>query len=203
MRSASNLLITAIIAAVAFCVLVPSGVHAQCANDNILTGTAITPTCPGTTAVPCVQGGQYVLVNVVTGNQYTFSTCTGAAWDTQITLYNNAGGGSLGYNDDFCGLQSSVTWNASFSGQLRVLIDQFSCSSEATCASLSITCAAGPPPLTNDDPCGAIPLTVNSQCAFTTYSNAGASNSAMTPAPGCGAFHPACRQAGRPARNQR
>ena len=62
--------------------------------------------CIGTTNVPCVQGGQYALINVVTGNTYTFSTC-GASFDTQITLYNNAGGGSLGYNDDFCGLQST------------------------------------------------------------------------------------------------
>ena len=180
--------ISALFLAMAVAGLAPSGTRAQCGNDNVLTGAAITPTCPGTTSVPCVQGGQYALVNVVAGNQYTFSTCGGAAWDTQITLYNNAGGGSLGYNDDFCGLQSSVTWIASFSGQLRVLVDQFYCTSVSTCAALTITCAAGPPPLTNNDPCGAIPLTVTSQCAFTTFSNNGASNSTMTPAPGCGAF---------------
>lgn len=129
-----------------------------------------------------------MLVNVIAGNQYTFSTCGGATWDTQITLFNNAGGASLGYNDDFCGLQSTVTWTASFTGQLRVLMDQYFCTSNAVCAALTITCAAGPPPLTNNEPCGAIPVTLTSQCAFTTYTNVGATNSTITPAPACGFF---------------
>lgn len=115
----------------------------QCANNNVLTGAAITPACPGTTNVPCVQGGQYALVNVVSGNTYTFSTCA-AAFDTEITLYNNAGGGSLGYNDDACGLQSTVVWTATFTGQLRVLVDAFPCLNNTTCAPLSITCSAPP-----------------------------------------------------------
>jgi hypothetical protein len=161
--------------------------HAQCANDNTLTGATVTPPCPGSTTVPCLQGGQYALVNVIAGNQYTFSTC-GATWDTQITLYNNSGGGSLGYNDDFCGLQSTVSWTASFTGQLRVLVDRYVCTNNAVCAPLTITCAAGPPPLTNNDPCGAIPVSVTSQCAFTTYTNVGASNSTTTPTPACGLF---------------
>lgn len=115
----------------------------QCANNNVLTGAAVTPACPGTTNVPCVQGGQYALVNVVAGNTYTFSTCA-ATFDTEITLYNNAGGGSLGYNDDACGLQSTVVWPATFTGQLRVLVDAFPCLNNTTCAPLSITCAAPP-----------------------------------------------------------
>lgn len=126
------------------CALFVSAIgKAQCPNDNALTGTAITPTCPGTTNVPCVQGGQYALVNVVAGNTYTFSTCA-ATFDTQITLYNNAGGGSLGFNDDACGLQSTVTWVATFTGQLRVLVDQFYCATNATCAPLQIVCTAPP-----------------------------------------------------------
>ncbi|MCB0783586.1 MAG: hypothetical protein KDC02_05025, partial [Flavobacteriales bacterium] len=91
-------------------------VFPQCGNDNVQTGTAVTPNCPGTTTISCVQGGQYALVNVVAGNTYTFSTC-GATFDTQITLYNNTGGPSIGYNDDACGLQSTVTWTATFTGQ--------------------------------------------------------------------------------------
>ena len=78
---------------------------AQCTNNNtLLAGGAITPSCPGTTTVPCITGGQYALVNVTNGRVYTFSTC-GAIFDTQITLFNNSGGGSLAYNDDspYCG----------------------------------------------------------------------------------------------------
>ncbi|MCB0793740.1 MAG: hypothetical protein KDB88_03300 [Flavobacteriales bacterium] len=116
----------------------------QCANNNTLTGTAVTPNCPGTTTVTCVQGGQYALINVVAGNTYTFSTC-GAGFDTQITLYNNTGGGALGYNDDACGLQSTVTWVATFTGQLRVLVDLYNCLTNTTCAPVQITCATPPP----------------------------------------------------------
>ncbi|MCC6937073.1 MAG: T9SS type A sorting domain-containing protein [Flavobacteriales bacterium] len=115
----------------------------QCTNNNTLTGTAVTPNCPGTTNIPCVQGGQYALINVVAGNTYTFSTC-GATWDTQITLFNNAGGGSLGFNDDACGLQSTVTWTSNFTGQLRVLIDQYGCLDNTTCAPVVITCVTPP-----------------------------------------------------------
>ena len=117
--------------------------HGQCPNDNTLTGTAVNPSCPGSTTVSCVQGGQYALVNVVAGNTYTFSTCA-ATFDTQITLYNNTGGGALGYNDDACGLQSSVTWLAPWTGQVRVLVDRYSCANQATCAPLVIICT--PPP---------------------------------------------------------
>lgn len=119
-------------------------VLSQCANNNTLLNVAATPSCPGSMNVNCVNGGQYVLVNVVAGNTYTFSTCGGANWDTQITLYNNAGGGSLGYNDDACGLQSSVTWVATFTGQLRVLVDRYNCLNHNACSTLNIQCT--PPP---------------------------------------------------------
>ncbi|MBK8500616.1 MAG: hypothetical protein IPL52_17785 [Flavobacteriales bacterium] len=115
----------------------------QCTNNNTLTGAAVTPNCPGSTNIPCVQGGQYALINVVNGNTYTFSTC-GATWDTQITLYNNAGGGSIGYNDDACGLQSTVTWTATFTGQLRVLVDEYNCANNTICSPLNITFKAPP-----------------------------------------------------------
>ncbi len=112
----------------------------QCAFNNTLVST-VTPTCPGTTTVPCVNGGQYVSVNVVTGNNYVFSTCGGATWDTQISLYNAAGTTSYGYSDDACGLQSSVSWTATYTGVANVLIDQYYCTNNASCATLTITCS--------------------------------------------------------------
>ncbi|MFZ1688539.1 MAG: T9SS type A sorting domain-containing protein [Flavobacteriales bacterium] len=123
-----------------------SALFGQCANNNTLTGATITPPCPGSTTVPCVQGGQYALVNVVAGNTYTFSTC-GASFDTEITLRQQPGGTVMGYNDDACGplgLQSSITWTATYSGLLRVLVDQFPCASNTTCAPLLITCTTPP-----------------------------------------------------------
>lgn len=160
----------------------------QCANNNtVIAGSAVTPACPGTTNVPCVQGGQYALVNVTNGNQYTFSVC-GATFDTQITLYNNTGGGSLGYNDDACGLQSSVSWTATYTGQLRVLVDLYNCASNATCAPLVITCALPPPAVTNANPCSAFSTPLVLSCGGSTYSNVGGGNSGTSPAPTCGSY---------------
>ncbi len=123
----------------------PQG-YSQCANNNVLYNVNATPGCPGSINVACLWGGEYVLVNVIAGNTYTFSTCGGATWDTQITLYNNAGGGSLGFNDDACGLQSSLTWVATFTGQLRVLLDRYNCANQNTCANLNIQCSSAAPP---------------------------------------------------------
>lgn len=164
----------------------------QCANDNTaIAGGPINPNCPGTTTVPCVQGGQYALLNVTAGYQYTFATC-GATFDTQITLYNNTGGVSLGYNDDsgtcgFLSTQSYVAWTASFTGQLRVLVDQYFCASNTTCAPVTITCAVPPPPVTNGNPCGALPQPLTLSCGGNTFSNVGAGNSGVA-APTCGSY---------------
>ena len=41
------------------------------------------------------------------------------------------------------------------------------------------------PPLTNDNPCGATSLTVNTNCVFQTFTNAGAGATTGVPAPSC------------------
>jgi hypothetical protein len=134
--------------------LLATTVRAQCPNDNVLYNVPATPPCPGSITVDCIWGGEYVIVNVVAGNIYTFSTCGGATWDTEITLYSNTGT-MLGSNDDGCGLQSTVNIIAPYTGQLRVLVDAWnyflgipisSCNSNNICAALTVTCAAPPSP---------------------------------------------------------
>ncbi|HQV39457.1 MAG: hypothetical protein IPO60_12980 [Flavobacteriales bacterium] len=183
-------LLTVVPLLVAFQFVVPGpGAFGQCTNNNTLLGSAITPPCPGTTTVPCITGGQYALVNVTLGNIYSFSTC-GAAWDTQITIFNNTGGGSLGYNDDSGACPalgpSYLGWTATFTGQLRVLVDAYPCASNSLCATLTITCATVPAAVTNNECAGAITLNVNDVCTMQTYSNAGATRSTTTPNPTCG-----------------
>ena len=178
------------IAVVLLITLGPLAGLSQCTDNNTITGAAITPPCPGTMTVPCVAGGQYALVNVIAGNTYTFSTC-GAPFDTEITLFNNAGGASLGYNDDnnACGLfslQSSVTWLATFTGQLRVLVDAFPCANNAACAPLTIVCAAPPPPVTNDNPCTSTAVPVNTSCVLQSFSSVGSTITTVPASPSCG-----------------
>ncbi len=136
----------------------------QCSNDNTLNGS-ISILCPSSQTISCIFGGQYILMNVTSGNIYNFSTCGGAAWDTQITLFNNIGGSSLGYNDDACFPQSNLSWTATFSGQIRVLVDQFNCTNNSSCTSLVISCSA-PTTYSNCSPsinvCNSNPITWNS-----------------------------------------
>ncbi len=176
---------------VVLCCLVTGLAQGQCPNNNtLLPGGTITPNCPGTTTIPCITGGQYALINVTAGRNYTFSTC-GAPFDTQITLYNNTGGGSLGFNDDsgICGgfsLQSYLAWTATFTGQLRVLVDQYNCANNTICASLVITCATPPVAMTNDECGNAIPILVIDGCFMQTYTNTGATRSITGINPTCG-----------------
>jgi len=129
---------------------------AQCGFDNVFY-TALTPPCPGTATAPCIFGGEYVIVDVVAGNVYTFSTCGSFAFDSQITLYDDTGTLVLGYNDDGCGVQSTVSWTANYTGQVQVLVDEFFCADFPVCMTLTVNCATGGLPL-----CGFDNLIVNS-----------------------------------------
>lgn len=77
-----------------------------------------------------VVNGQYYAVNVSCGLTYNFTFCSNggsATWDTQITLNQSDNTTQLAYNDDACGLQSNVSWTATFSGTIHVLISRFNC----------------------------------------------------------------------------
>lgn len=116
---------TIILCVVCFAGMIPVDGLSQCGNNNLLYSVNMTPASAGSTVTnTCFFGGEYANVNVIAGQTYVFSTC-GTYWDTSITLYNSAGGGALAYNDDSaaCGFQSSITWTATFTGVLRVLID--------------------------------------------------------------------------------
>ncbi|MCX7767686.1 MAG: PKD domain-containing protein [Flavobacteriales bacterium] len=128
---------------------------AQCpissAPNPYPTSTPITVTCNGTpqTITTCHWGGEYFLLNVTAGNTYLISNC-GGSWDSQITVYNNSTNTVIAYNDDNgpgCpGLQASVQFTATFTGVVRVLINQYFCTSNSSCIPTYVTCTAPPPP---------------------------------------------------------
>jgi len=124
-------------------VLAPTTVSAQCANNNVL-WQSVGNINPGqTVTINGTYGGEYNTFNCVSGSTYVIRTCNGGTWDSQLTLYNNAGGSSLAYNDDFCGLQSQITWTATFTGTVRVLLDAWPCSNLANPMTMTITRNAG------------------------------------------------------------
>ena len=94
-----------------------------------------------------VSNGQYYVVNVVCGNTYNFSFCGNggsAAWDTQLTILDNTGTTELATNDDFCSLQSDLTWTANFTGSIQILVSQYFCdNSGGSNATLAYNMTAG------------------------------------------------------------
>ncbi|CAN5414749.1 hypothetical protein BH11BAC1_BH11BAC1_08440 [soil metagenome] len=115
----------------------PNNINAQCSGGSsggvIVPGLAWSST--GTTAVPA---GTYYTFAAIAGQTYYFSFCGAdggnSSFDTQISLLNNAGVYAGGYNDDFCGLQSYLTWTCLATANYRVLINLYSC--QATGANL-------------------------------------------------------------------
>lgn len=152
---------TIFLCVVCFTGMIPVDGLSQCGNNNLLYSVNMTPASAGSTVTnTCFWGGDYANVNVIAGQTYVFSTC-GTYWDTSITLYNSAGGGALAYNDDSaaCGFQSSITWTATFTGVLRVLIDTWDCYDYYDCATLSVTwqgssSGSGPDACVNATPVG-------------------------------------------------
>lgn len=114
------------------CLALSCELAAQCTG-----GTGAGALSPAPSAV-------FQTMNVTTGNYYTFVVPAGcmptyefsfcaadgsnAAFDSQITILDNSGNAVPGgYSDDFCGLQSRVTWTPSAAGTYRVLVNTYSC----------------------------------------------------------------------------
>lgn len=119
----------------------------QCAFDNTFAENATPAICPGSYTATCINGGEYVSVDLISGMEYTFTTCGGSTWDTQLSVYDVTGAVALEYNDDDCGLQSTIVIVAIASVTVHVLLDEYDCQNSGTCADLTITCAAAPPPI--------------------------------------------------------
>ena len=123
---------------------------AQCSNcnSNFPGGTASTTSSTLTTVTTAGWGGDYSYYNVVAGQTYTWQTC-GSTYDTQLTLFQNVCNGTyLAYNDDACGTQSIITWTATFTGTVALLLSQYPCTTGTTSATIQwacTTCSAAPP----------------------------------------------------------
>ncbi len=127
---------------------------AQCsysANVGAVSLGTITPT--GTWQVTgCVTGGDYYSFNATAGQQFAFTFCGNggtATWDTELSINTAAGAGVAGaYNDDFCGIQSQLTWTATSNGTFSIYVTGFGCANNANCATLAYSVITPPPPPT-------------------------------------------------------
>lgn len=115
----------------------------------------------------CMYGGEYSVCSVVLGETYVWTTCGDTDFDSQITIWNTSHTISYVYNDDDCGLQSTVSWTATFTGNVHVLISRYNCGNYTSCMTLSW--AILPSEIT-------VPLTGSNSyniCSGTIYGHAG------------------------------
>ncbi|MFM8962297.1 MAG: hypothetical protein ACKOGD_00455, partial [Sphingomonadales bacterium] len=101
-------------------------------------------------SVAGTYGGEYNTYNVTSGNQYEWSLCpadgaTNPTGDAQLTLKNTANT-NLCYSDDFCGASPKILWTANFTGQVRVLVNQFNCASNSNSHTVRWRQVSAPPP---------------------------------------------------------
>ncbi|MDG2246346.1 MAG: choice-of-anchor L domain-containing protein [Flavobacteriales bacterium] len=103
----------------------------QCGYGGLNYGD-VTPTVPGQTVelLNFAWGGDQFTLQATAGCTYTISTC-GTTWDTQLTLFDPALAVEA-YNDDFCGLQSTITFTASQTGAYTIQLNQYFCATNTT-----------------------------------------------------------------------
>lgn len=122
-------------------------VNAQCSNCGAQypAGTQSTTSNSFVTVSTCMWGGDYAVFDVVSGETYEWTTCSENSFDTQLTLWDGGSGcvgSSVAYNDDDCGVQSTISWTATFTGTVTVLLSEYLCSSNSTCQTLEWRCVS-------------------------------------------------------------
>ena len=125
-------------------------------NTNTATLDGPATSCPGTSVAPDVW---YTITG--TGTAITVSLC-GSAYDTKIEIYTGACGSLICFanNDDFCSLQSQVTFNSVLGTVYRIRVHGFAGSTGAF--TMTTTCVAGAltltcPPATTVSCASAVP----------------------------------------------
>lgn len=104
---------------------------------------------------------------------YTAATCTGPF--TLVSCDDNSGPGNM----------SALTYTGAAGTVLWVRVWE---NGNNSFGAFNICATAPIPPPSNNEACTAAAVTVAGSCTYTTYSNAGATNSATLPGPGCGNF---------------
>jgi hypothetical protein len=91
--------------------------------------------------VTSIFAGEHSTFNVTQGVQYHWSLCPehcgSTSYDSELTLRKQDDGSFLAYGDDECGDDARISWTATFTGQVRVMLTMYPC----TAASIGSTLA--------------------------------------------------------------
>ncbi|MDD4149628.1 MAG: GEVED domain-containing protein [Bacteroidales bacterium] len=115
-----------------------------------------------------IYAGEYAVYNVTLGETYEWSLLTidggNCSYDSQLTLLSIDELTQYCYSDDVQNLNAKITWTATFTGQVRVLVNEYSCGTNSTATTLVWRCVSSgvinAP--ANDNCSGAVSLTVYS-----------------------------------------
>ncbi|QBZ96628.1 fibronectin type III domain-containing protein [Flavobacterium sangjuense] len=128
------------------------------------------------------------------GNQTTITSVGTGGFDQEMTISSGSCGSLTNISCHDVGL-SNGTETATFTAILGTTYYVYvaywysaGTSTDTGTFTISRTCTTPPPPVTNDEPCTAISLTVNSSCSYASYTNAGATATSGVTAPGCASY---------------
>lgn len=170
-----------------FCI---SSISIACPFDGNQTNAgALSPTVAYQTQGG-VASGNYFSIAVNCGDTYNFNFCNNggtATWDTQITILQTDGTTQIAYNDDNCGLQSNISFTATFTGTVYVLVSQYSCNNlgGSTGATLAYNMTPGA-----SNPAFTMSATGCTTAAPTITGDAGGTFSLNPPVPGSAVINP-------------
>ncbi|PKA81889.1 PA domain-containing protein [Ulvibacter sp. MAR_2010_11] len=79
----------------------------------------------------------------------TISLCDGGTgFDSRLTVFDACGGAQVATNDDFCGLQSELTFTSNGTSTYYIAVEGFGGATGAF--SMAVSCVPAPPPPSND-----------------------------------------------------
>ena len=140
------------VASFAIALFYSTKINAQCGYGWDNSGFIATPTT-ASQFTPNIEGGDYFLMNVVNGETYTVRTCGLTGWDTQLSLYDQNTANFVSYNDDACGsFQSETSFTATFTGQVRTILTQYSCNASTNVTQIEYFGTVSGPVLTFTNP---------------------------------------------------
>ena len=157
--------------------------HAQCVCTSQYPLGNMTPTTVWSTINTLMYAGDYAVVNVTAGNTYEFSTCaangSNVTYDSELTLLSDQQQ-LLAYNDDFCGIQSFVSWVATYTGTVQIHLTEYylgaGCYTNSTPSSIRYRFTAGALTVPANNLCAnATSLTPAANCNLTSGTTLGAS----------------------------
>jgi hypothetical protein len=126
----------------------------------------------------------YSFVATSTAHTVTLSGITGSTTDLDFAVYAASCGGT----EILCSALVTNTASGLTPGVTYYVRVYTATATPGQTTDFNICITTPPAPPINDDPCGAIDLSIVASCGYTTYSNTNATATAGVPAPGCASY---------------